>query len=565
MLWLAAMTLAPIGRGQTQTENSAEMTSHEAPATFKAKVNLVLVPVVVRDGQGHAVGNLQKGDFLLFDKNKPQVIAKFSVEKSAGQTTDAVAAAAPKTDENAPAAQAPPVLPDHYTAYVFDDVHLEFGDLARVRDAADRHIAQLDATARAAIFTISGQTTLEFTDDRAKLHETLLALRPRPVSRTPRGSDCPSLSYYQADLIQNKSDSQALQIATQEALLCLRLDTTQIALAQQEARTTASRVLMDGEHESRLALQVLKDVIRRMSAVPGQRSVVLISPGFLTPFDLVSDKTDLMDRAIRANVIINSLDARGLYTIIPGGDASQRGDPPSVAPYKAQYDTASAQQEADVLAELAEATGGTFFHDRNDLDNGFKRAAAVPEYFYVLGFSPENLKLDGSFHKVKVTLKEQNRFTIQARRGYYAPKHADDPTETAKQEIAEALFSREELQDIPVELHTQFFKASEDSARVAVVARVDVKHLHFRKAEGRNRDDLTVVSALFDRNGTYVTGNEKRLEMRLRDETLEKRLGSGITVRTSFDVKPGTYMVRLVVRDAEGQMMSARNGSVEIQ
>jgi hypothetical protein len=29
-----------------------------------------------------------------------------------------------------------------------------------------------------------------------------------------------------------------------------------------------------------------------------------------------------MDRAIRANVRISSLNARGLYTIIPGGDAS---------------------------------------------------------------------------------------------------------------------------------------------------------------------------------------------------------------------------------------------------
>jgi hypothetical protein len=72
------------------------------------------------------------------------------------------------------------------------------------------------------------------------------------------------------------------------------------------------------------------------------------------------------------------------------------------------------------------------------------------------------------------------------------------------------------------------------------------------------------VSALFDRNGNYVTGNQKLLEMRLKDETIEKRAEAGITVRTSFDVKPGTYLVRLVVRDAEGQQMSAANGSVEI-
>jgi hypothetical protein len=55
----------------------------------------------------------------------------------------------------------------------------------------------------------------------------------------------------------------------------------------------------------------------------------------------------------------------------------------------------------------------------------------------------------------------------------------------------------------------------------------------------------------------------KNLEMKLKDETLA-RLPSGITVKTNFDVKPGTYVVRLVVRDSEGQAMAAQNGAVEI-
>jgi hypothetical protein len=68
---------------------------------------------------------------------------------------------------------------------------------------------------------------------------------------------------------------------------------------------------------------------------------------------------------------------------------------------------------------------------------------------------------------------------------------------------------------------------------------------------------------LFDRNGNYITGMTKNLEMKLKDETLA-RLPSGITVKTNFDVKPGTYVVRLVVRDSEGQAMAAQNGAVEI-
>jgi hypothetical protein len=228
------------------------------------------------------------------------------------------------------------------------------------------------------------------------------------------------------------------------------------------------------------------------------------------------------------------------------------------------YDTESESSNQLVLGELADATGGTYFHNNNDLQEGFRRVAAAPEYSYVLGFSPQNLKLDGHYHKLKVTLSDPYTYTLQARRGYYAPKQALDPAEQDKQEIEEALFSQDELHDIPVELHTQFFKSSDDNAKLTVVAHVDVKGLHFRKVDGRNRDDLTVVSALFNRNGDYIQGTKKILEMRLRDETLEHKLGSGITMRTSFDVKPGSYLVRLVVRDAEDRLMSARSGAIEI-
>jgi len=97
-----------------------------------------------------------------------------------------------------------------------------------------------------------------------------------------------------------------------------------------------------------------------------------------------------------------------------------------------------------------------------------------------------------------------------------------------------------------------------------VLAHVDAKRLRFRKIDGRNGDDLTVVSALFNRNGNFLQANEKTVTMRLKDDTLEHKLDSGLTLKTSFDVKPGSYLVRLVVRDGEGQLMSAENGAVEI-
>ena len=81
-------------RRKLRAKTTAEMATHDEPAMFKARVNLVMVPVVVRDRKGNAVGNLKQEDFQLFDKGKPQYIARFSMERAAGRLIKAGGAAA---------------------------------------------------------------------------------------------------------------------------------------------------------------------------------------------------------------------------------------------------------------------------------------------------------------------------------------------------------------------------------------------------------------------------------------------------------------------------------------
>jgi hypothetical protein len=153
---------------------------------------------------------------------------------------------------------------------------------------------------------------------------------------------------------------------------------------------------------------------------------------------------------------------------------------------------------------------------------------------------------------------------VQARRGYYAPSQAPDAPERIEEEIQQAVFSHDELRELPVEISTQFFQAGDQGAKLSVGARVDVHSLHFHKAEGRNVDDLTTVVAVFDRDGNLVDGKKKVVKLRLRDATLEKLAQSGLGTKTAFDVKPGTYLVRVVVRDSESGQLSALNRAVEI-
>ena len=537
-------------------QNVAEIDSHDETTTFSVNVNLVLVRVVVRDAKGAAVGNLKKEDFQLLDNRKPQTVSKFSLEGTK------IESAAPPGNAKAATGKAQTALPDRYIAYLFDDIHVNFGDLAQARNAAIRHIATLLTTDRAAIFTTSGRTMLDFTADREKLLSTLNQLRPNPLTGTGV-SECPDISYYMADLIQNKNDSRAFDVATQESLRCKYNDDPKyIALAQEDAKMTAMRQLSAGNHETQVTIYTIQDIVKRIAVMPGQRNIVLVSPGFFNP-DFLRQQSELSDRAVRSNVVINTLDARGLYVDSTADASRPTVAGAAVAGIVAEYATESASVDANVLAELANATGGTFFQNSNDLEAGLRRLASAPEYSYLLGFSPTNLKFDGKYHNLNVTLHGGQRLNVQARKGYFAPAHEANVAEQAKQDIEDAVFSQEEMHALPVELHTQFFKSSGTTAQIAALARVDLSGIHFRKVDGRNRNDLTIVWALFDRDGNFISGTQKQVEMRLRDETLQKRSSSGITVRSNFDVKPGSYLVRLVVRDAEGQL-SAENGAVEI-
>ena len=538
---------------------SPEITSHDTSETFTVKVNLVEVRVVVRDAKGQPVGNLKQQDFQLFDNGKPQTISRFSMEKAGATTTAVPQMPQPTENPSEPAAQPTVTLPQRFVAYLFDDVHLKDSEIASTRNAAKRQLRSMTAGDRVAIYTTSGLTEVDFTDDRDKLVATLDQIRPHPIGQSSV-TPCPNISYYMADLIQNKHDQQATAMAAQDALDCAFLDdpsmTTQALMM---AEGTALEELTRHDDETRMSLNILNNLIGRMAASPGERTIVLVSPGFINP-DEVAKQVALMDRALRAKVVISTLDARGLYTT--NIDVSETRVPsPIVAGKYQEYRNDELEANDDILAELAYTTGGTFYHN-NDFDEGFRLVASPPEYSYLLGFTPQNLKFDGKYHRLKVSLTHSDG-AVQARKGYFAPKAPADASEQAKQDIEDAVMSREEVRGIPVEVHTQFFKSDPADAKLSVVARLDVRKVRFHRDNGRNNSDITIVSALFDQNGNFVAGNEKVLQLHLKDETLEQRLGSGITLKSNFDVKPGNYLVRLVVRGEDGQL-AAQNSSVEI-
>jgi VWFA-related protein len=552
---------------QTPKDNGAakqEVSMQDTGTTFKLRVNLVQVHVIVRDASDKPVGNLHKEDFRLFDSGKLQAITTFGVETAKSRKERAEAAAKTQTEEGETPAGSSVSLPERFVAMTFDDIHLAMSDAVNVRVAAGKFLDAMSPGDRVGIFSTSGQLTQDFTSDKEALKRRLLGLMPRGAMGGHL-SDCPDVSYYMADRIENQHDDEAFQVVVYDTLYCqFQNNPVMLTAAQATAHAAVTMALNAGDADNNYTYRQLEMVLRALAGKPGERILLLASPGFLLSTAML-DATGIVDRANRANIVINALDARGLYVPQPGGDISQQsmGNPMS-AGMKATYHLAEDSQQQYVLMDFAYGTGGTFFHNSNDLEGGLKLAGSVPEVSYVLGFSPQNQKMDGKYHAIKVSLTGKQKYAIQARRGYYAPKKLDDPREMEKQEIQEAVFSQDEIHDLPLSLQTQFFKTGDSGARLSVVSHLELNGMRFRKAEGRSFDDLTVATVVFDENGNYVTGGEKIVQMRLLDATLEKLSRTGLTVKSSFEVKPGKYVVRQVVRDSEGAQMAARNGTVVI-
>ena len=90
----------------------------------------------------------------------------------------------------------------------------------QARSAADKFVdSSVKPTDRVAVFTVSGQNQLDFTDDRDKLHKALRELKVNTVAVAfASASECPPMEPYEADLIQNRHDQFAMDVATADAI-----------------------------------------------------------------------------------------------------------------------------------------------------------------------------------------------------------------------------------------------------------------------------------------------------------------------------------------------------------
>jgi VWFA-related protein len=410
------------------TSSVAQQTGASQAPILKLEVNRVLIPVVVRDAQGHAVGDLREEDFRVFDNGKLRPISVFMVEQLAA--AQGSARADDKLSPSSTAAPQAPVLPVRVTVLLFDDMHMGPAELINARDAAEKVLAgALTGSDLAAVVSISGHVNSGLSRDRSRLQEAMLKLQPQGLYRSDH-LECPDIDYYEAVLIEDKHDSIAIQDANRKYFNCHPAMTTpqevssgsDLPTAENMVDLVARRALTLGHQDVQATYASIATVVRAMASLPGQRTLILVSSGFLTiEADMMTAESRLIDLAARSNVLISAVDARGLYTTEL--NANERS--PALAGRSLQlnsdYHGTALNLAENSMAELADGTGGTYFHNSNDLTAGLRELTQAPQYVYLLELSLDDVKLNGSYHRLKVKV-DRKGVELQARRGYFIPK-----------------------------------------------------------------------------------------------------------------------------------------------
>jgi VWFA-related protein len=266
--------------------------------TLHVEVPELLIPAVVRDKQGRAVGKLGQSDFTVFDQGKIRAITGFTVVKSAATAVVAIRAETGVTSSpgfaGSGASATPASSQNRFILFLFDDRHLNSSDLAITQTAAIKMLDEpLAAKDYEAVLSFSGVNS-GITQDRAVLQAATKKLKVHRIFQHDT-RDCPDIDYYAADRILNQHDSTEFAVAVAKAKACGAVGGPSSPdgsegidgantpyFAERLARSVATRALAVGEEDARQSLLLIGAVVSAMSKLPGQRTLILVSPGFLS-------------------------------------------------------------------------------------------------------------------------------------------------------------------------------------------------------------------------------------------------------------------------------------------
>src|SRR5262249_6113961 len=215
----------------------------------------------------------------------------------------------------------------------------------------------------------------------------------------------------------------------------------------------------------------------------------------------------LVDLANRSSVVVYSIDAKGLQTLMP--DASTSGVPRPEDYSRVAQENFDSQEG---LTYIARETGGMAFLNNNDLNFGIRKALDDGRSFYLLGFDPDNEKFDRKYHSIKLRVTRPG-MRVRTRAGFICRpdpgRQQGTPTQPAgpearSRQILGALFSPFGARDLSLQMTSFFFNAEKEGSFVRSLYHIDPDKLTFKddpQRPGVKVMTMEIVSFSFNEAG----------------------------------------------------------------
>ena len=283
------------------------------------------------------------------------------------------------------------------------------------------------------------------------------------------------------------------------------------------------------------ALETTGNLVDYMAQLPGRRMVLLASSGFLVG-TLEAEHQKVIDHALHAEVVINALDAKGLYAEDPP-EVTRGADERSIR-RMVELGIKEKDLSNDIMAILASSTGGLFFQNNNDLDLGFRKLGMIPEVSYLLGFSPKEAP-NGKYHRLKVRMKSRNDYLIQARPGYWAVTKKQQESPVQERRVDREIMGSDALRELAAVISSEPSKTDNGDPALEVVLTIDARKFHFVEKDGLRTQRLVFIATLFDDSGNFVTGTELEVKFALKESTFRRMIETGLEMSVTLQAPSG--------------------------
>lgn len=552
-----------------RSQNKTPQQKAEEDDIIKVNSNLVSLDVIVKDKKGKVVRDLKPEDFIVSENGVQQNIEFFDAPLTAATPIEKIATT-PVTSEPR---VTPTVLPRNVVALVLDGQSTEAANLKPVREGLIKYVKdRIDNNDSVALFAIAGglQLIQPFTQDKEKLISAVE--RTTNISTQAKTAERREMS----ETIDRLRDQQLTQGTTGS------ITTPAGGSAAAQAMITRRVLEQFLQLRSALSLQQTRPVLAALAAIceglrpmPGKKTLVMFSQGFVAPEVLDWQVQSTIDLANRANVSIYIIDATGLRGGVPQSGALVPGS--ALSGISAAVDQESRirasagesifditrhegiNRQQDLLFRLSEDTGGHFMKNTNDFSAGLNRIDDEIRSRYTLAYRTTDQNFDGNFRKVKIEVRRSD-VNVVSRNGYYAiPPSQVVPLSPEDRKLMANFAALESHSTLPLSLELHPFRSAEGLYMVPVLIDIPPKSVTVDEKGGKRRLQLEVLGLVRaegnDRILTRLGGN---FNIELNPEQYELIINDKIFYRQDLELQAGNYAIDFIVIDRLSGNAAAR-------